>query len=109
MGLFRSRDERYGDAISSVPGVAHCCARYTRHRGKGSTTRIEITTATNERDEMLQILEQSLKAFLLQTKKHEVTNFYFILYSQDHGQYLSPTDLGTLVRSLKDARKVVGL
>ncbi|MHA7247290.1 hypothetical protein [Arthrobacter tecti] len=68
-----------------------------------STTRIEVATSTNDRQELLRILEDSLRAFAAETGD-ESTDLSYLVYSQDRSAYVTPSDLSPDLDFLNDIR-----
>jgi hypothetical protein len=100
---------RYREAISSVSGVAEVEVEYTRHGGTGDSTDVEIVADTNDPEELQQVLDRSLHAFIGSSDPKEETSLNYLVYSRDRSTYLTPSDLGTVLRTLADIRRHYGL
>ncbi|NJC21326.1 outer membrane lipoprotein-sorting protein [Arthrobacter pigmenti] len=103
-----SREDRYAEAIASIEGVDSQSVSYSNHAGMSSTTRIEIATSTNDSQELLRILEDSLKAFAAETDD-ESTDLSYVVYSQDRSVYVTPSDLSPDLDFLNDIRNYFDL
>ncbi|SDI05343.1 hypothetical protein SAMN04488693_105180 [Arthrobacter subterraneus] len=100
---------RYQQAISAVSGVADVEVDYARHGGTGDSTDVEIVADTNDSEELQRILDRSLRAFIESTDPKEETSLNYLVYSRDRSTYLTPSDLGTVLRTLADIRRHYGL
>lgn len=101
--------DRYQEAISSVSGVAEVEVEYAEHGGTGDSTDVEIVADTNDPEELQRILDRSLRAFIESTDPNEETSLNYLVYSRDRSAYLTPGDLGTVLRTLADIRRHYGL
>lgn len=101
--------DRYQEAISAVSGVVEVEVEYARHGGTGDSTDVEIVADTNDPEELQRVLDRSLRAFIGSSDPKEETSLNYLVYSRDRSTYLTPSDLGTVLRTLADIRRHYGL
>jgi hypothetical protein len=95
--------DTYREAISAIDGVERVSVEWARI-GAGDSTSIEIDTA-----ELHRILDDTVRAFVESADRHEETTLNYMVYSQDRSEYLTPSDLGSVMRSLSDIREHYGI
>ncbi|WP_299168336.1 hypothetical protein [uncultured Arthrobacter sp.] len=100
---------KYEQAISSIDGVAEVSVDYASHGGVGDSADIEIVADTNDSTELQRVLDDSLRAFIESTVTGDETSLNYVVYSQDRSTFLTPGDLGTVLRTLGDIRRHYGL
>ena len=100
---------KYEQAISPIDGVAEVEVEHSRHAGMGDSTDVEIVADTNDGTELQRILDDSLRAFIESTDTGDETSLNYVVYSQDRSTYLTPSDLGPVLRTLSDIREHYGL
>ncbi|GAB3546922.1 hypothetical protein GCM10027404_08030 [Arthrobacter tumbae] len=98
----------YEQAISAVDGVESVTVQWER-AGAGDLTFVDVSTATNDPTELHRILDGSMRAFIGSADPHEETTLSYLVYSQDRSTYLTPSDLGPVMRSLSDIREHYGI
>ena len=101
--------DKYEQAISSIDGVAAVEVEYSRHAGMSDSTDVEIAADTNDGTELQRILDGSLRAFIESTDLGDETSLNYVVYSQDRSTYLTPSDLGPVLRTLSDIREHYGV
>lgn len=101
--------DKYEQAISPIDGVAEVEVEHSRHAGMGDSTDVEIVAGTNDSAELQRILDRSLRAFIESTDTGEETSLNYVVYSQDRSTYLTPSDLGPVLRTLSDIRRHYGI
>ncbi|WP_157359177.1 hypothetical protein [Arthrobacter sp. Soil782] len=100
--------DTYREAISAIDGVERVSVEWARI-GAGDSTSIEIDTATRDTAELHRILDDTVRAFVESADRHEETTLNYMVYSQDRSTYLTPSDLGSVMRSLSDIREHYGI
>lgn len=100
---------KYEQAISPIDGVAEVEVEHSRHAGMGDSTDVEIVADTNDGTELQRILDDSLRAFIESTDTGDETSLNYVVYSQDRSTYLTPSDLGPVLRTLSGIRRHYGL
>lgn len=101
--------DKYEQAISPIDGVAEVEVELSRHAGMGDSTDVEIVADTNDGTDLQRILDDSLRAFIESTDTGDETSLNYVVYSQDRSTYLTPSDLGPVLRTLSDIREHYGL
>lgn len=101
--------DKYEQAISPIDGVAQVEVEHARHAGMGDSTDVEIVADTNDGTELRRILDDSLRAFIESTATGDETSLNYVVHSQDRSTYLTPSDLGPVMRSLSDIREHYGI
>lgn len=99
---------KYKEAISAVDGVESVTVEWARI-GAGDSTSIEINTATGDTAELHRILDATVRAFIESVDLYEETTLNYMVYSQDRSLYLTPSNLGPVMRSLSDIREHYGI
>lgn len=99
----------YEEAILAVDGVESVSVEYNRYAGMGDSTFIDISATTNQREELLRVVDDALRAFIESADPHEETTLAFTVHSQDESLSLTPGDLGQVGRTMSDIRKYYGL
>ncbi|WP_323960322.1 hypothetical protein GC088_02415 [Arthrobacter sp. JZ12] len=109
VGCFPSNpEEKYWEAIAAVDGVEDVGVEWNRN-GVGDSTRITVSTSTNDQAELRDILDRSLRAFIETTEQGEETTLSYRVLSQDQTIALDPADLGVVLYTLTDIRRYYGL
>lgn len=101
-------EEKYREAIATVEGVQDVTVEWNRN-GAGSSTRITVSTGSNEQAELRRILDDSLRAFAESTEPGEYTTLSYRVLSQDQSVTLTPDDLSGTMRGLDEIREHYGL
>lgn len=109
VGCFPSNpEEKYREAIAAVEGVEDVSVEWHRN-GVGDSTRIDISTGTNDPSELRRILDGTLRAFIETTEAGEQTTLGYQVLSEDETVVLTPSDLGPVLATLGDIRRHYGL
>lgn len=101
-------EEQYRDAIAAVDGVENVSVEWNR-TGVGDSTRITVSTGTNDSGELRRILDESLRAFIESAGPGEHTTLSYRVLSQNRAVTLNPSDLGPVLQTPGDIRRYYGL